>query len=163
MHNINREYLRSIIFGVEDSLVSTTGLIAGLGVGANDKKIVILGGLVAIGIEAVSMGAGEYLSDDAVQDLDKLKRHRERPAVSGVLMFFSYLLAGFVPLAPILIISYPASLVFSVIFALIGLFLLGYSKGKILKTSPLKGAVKILVVGGLATALGITVGLIFKV
>lgn len=162
MKLIDREYLRSILFGVEDSLVSTTGLIAGLSVGSDDKKIVILGGLVAIAIEASSMGAGEYLSDDAVQDLDKLKRH-DKPLISGFLMFASYLLAGLVPLVPVLLLPYPASISFSIAFALVGLFLLGYIKGRLLRSRPFKSGLKILIVGGIATGLGILIGSAFKV
>lgn len=163
MARIDREYLKSIIFGIEDSLVSTTGLIAGLSVGADNKQIVVLGGAVAIAIEAVSMGASEYLSDDAMQDLDKIKRHRDNPLVSGFLMLVSYLAAGLIPLIPVLLFDYPSSLYYSVIFALIGLFLLGYIKGKLTNVSPLRGGLKILIVGGLATGLGLLVGLIFKV
>ncbi|MEK7095731.1 MAG: VIT1/CCC1 transporter family protein [Patescibacteria group bacterium] len=163
MMTINREYLRSIIFGVEDSLVSTTGLIAGLSIGAQDKKIVLLGGIVAIAVESVSMGAGEYLSDDAVSELDKINRHRDKPLVSGSLMFISYLLAGLVPLLPIIFMAYPSSLWSSVAFALTGLFLLGFLKGRLLHTNSFRGGAKILIVGGIATAFGVAVGLVFKV
>ena len=160
---INREYLRSIIFGIEDSLVSTTGLVAGLSIGAENKKVVLLGGIVAIAVESISMGAGEYLSDDAVEELDKLKRQREDPLTSGLLMFVSYLLAGMVPLTPIIFLSYPTSLWAGVILALLGLFILGFAKGRVLKTNPLRGGLKILIVGGLATLLGIFVGSLFKI
>ncbi|MBI2588800.1 VIT1/CCC1 transporter family protein [Candidatus Saccharibacteria bacterium] len=163
MKQIKREYLRSTLFGVEDSLVSTTGLIAGLSVGANSNRIVILGGVVAIVIEAVSMGAGEYLSDDAVKELDKIDRNPESASVSGLLMFSSYLLAGLIPLTPILILDYPTSLITSVLAALAALFLLGYVKGRILRVSAFKGGLKILIIGGLATALGIIVGFLFKI
>jgi VIT1/CCC1 family predicted Fe2+/Mn2+ transporter len=163
MRLINQEYVRSVLFGIEDSLVSTTGLVAGVSVGGASKNVVILSGIVAVAIEAVSMGAGEYLSDDALQELDKIKRHKEQPLVSGFLMLTSYLLAGLIPLAPIFIWSYPTSVYCSVLFALIGLFLLGYVKGKILKTNKLRGAFKILIVGGIATVLGVLVGLTFKV
>lgn len=163
MRTINREYLRSVIFGIEDSLVSTTGLIAGLSIGAENKKVVLLGGIVAIAVESISMGAGEYLSDDAVGELDKLKRHRENPLISGLLMFGSYLLAGMIPLLPIVLFIYPTSLWFSVIFALSGLFLLGLLKGQLVKTSSLRGGLKILIVGGLATLLGVLVGSLFKI
>ncbi|HEY5549748.1 MAG TPA: VIT1/CCC1 transporter family protein [Candidatus Saccharimonadales bacterium] len=162
MKPIQREYLRSTIFGIEDSLVSTTGLIAGLSVGADSRRIVLLGGVVAIMVEAVSMGAGEYLSDDAVAELDKIKRHRDSPLVSGSIMLISYLLAGFLPLAPVIFISYPGSVWYSVILALVGLFLLGFLKGKLLHTSPFRGGLKILIVGGLATAFGLVVGSVFK-
>jgi len=163
MATFNREYLRSTIFGIEDSLVSTTGLIAGLSVGADSKDIVVLGAVVAIVIEAVSMAAGEYLSDDAIQEIDKLKRHRDKPIISGLLMFLSYLGAGFIPLLPVLFFEFPRSVWLSILFALVGLFSLGYLKGTLVHTNALRGGLKILIVGGLATTVGVIVGSLFKV
>ena len=163
MGQINREYLRSILFGVENSLISTVGLIAGISVGVNDKRVVILGAAVAIVIESVAMGVGEYLSDDAVQELDKLKRHRDNPLESGLLMMASGTLAGLVPLTPVLIFGYPASLIWGVAAAFAVLFLLGYVKGRVLGSSPFKGGTKTLIVGGVATIIGVIVGFIFKV
>src|SRR3989344_8704930 len=146
MRITNREYLRSVLFGIEDSLVSTTGLIVGISAGADDKKIVLLGGIVGIIVEASSMGAGEYLSDSAVGELDKLKRHRDNPLISGLLMMTAYLLAGLIHLAPIIFLNYPLSIWVSVLLALIALFLLGYLKGRLLHTSPFRGGLKILIV-----------------
>lgn len=157
----NREYLRSVLFGIEDSLVSTTGLIAGISVGADNNKIVILGAVVSIVIEAVSMGVGEYLSDDAVQELDKLKRY-ENSKISGLLMFVSNFSAGLIPLVPVLLLDYPSSLYAAVGLSLLALFMLGYIKGRILNIHPLKGGLKILLVGGMATIIGVIVGFTFK-
>lgn len=159
----NKEYLRSVLFGIEDSLVSTTGLIAGISVGSQNAKFVLLAGTVAICIEALSMGVSEFLSDDAVQELDKLKRHRDNPLLSGLFMLISYFLAGIVPLSPIFFTSYPLSLFLSVVMALICLFLLGYIKGRLLNIPPLKGAFKFLVIGGITTIIGIIVGMAFKI
>ena len=158
-----REYLRSIIFGIEDSLVSTTGLIAGISIGSANREFILLAGIVAVSIEAVSMGASEYLSDDAVQEIEKIKRYRNNPLVSAFFMFVSYFFAGLVPLLPIMFFPYPTSLVIGISFALAGLFLLGYVKGKIVHTSALKGALKILIIGGLATAIGLLIGFAFRV
>ena len=157
------QYIRTIIFGVEDSLVSTTGLIAGLSVGTNNKSVVIIGGVVAIAVEAISMGAGEYISDDAIEQADSHHRKRSNALRSGLIMLVSYFLAGLIPLLPVVFFSYPASLYFSIFFALCGLFALGYIKSKVLHTNPWRGAIKVAIVGGLATALGIIVGLIFKI
>lgn len=159
----NPEYARSVIFGIEDSLVSTTGLVAGLSVGSADRRIVILGGAVAIAIEALSMGAGEYLAEDAVHEVDGRKIHKDKPQVSGLLMFASYILAGLVPLSPVVFLGYPGSVYISVLVALLGLFFLGFIKGKVLSTNPLRGGFKILVVGGLATFIGVAVGMLFKI
>lgn len=158
----DQEYLRSILFGIEDSLISTTGLIAGISIGSDNNKFVLLAVIVAISIEAVANGAGEYLSDDTVKDLDKLKRNRDNPLLSGFLMFVSYILAGMIPLLPTLFLSFPTSLVFSIIFAFIAFFLLGFFKGKLLHLSPIKGGLKILTVGGFATILGLLIGFVFR-
>jgi VIT1/CCC1 family predicted Fe2+/Mn2+ transporter len=163
MKTPQREYLRSTIFGIEDSLVSTTGLIAGLSIGSKDRDVVLLGAAVAIVIEAVSMGAGEYLSEDAVQELDKLKRHPDNPLISGFLMFSSYLFAGVIPLSPVIFFDYPTSLVITMLLALSGLFLLGYLKGRMLQSHPWRSGTKIFVVGGLAAFIGLLVGLVFRV
>jgi vacuolar iron transporter family protein len=163
MSTQQREYIRTIIFGVEDSLVSTTGLIAGLGVGTNNKSVVIVGGVVAIAVEAISMGAGEYLSDDSIEQANKHAAGRGRALKDGFIMLVSYFFAGLIPLLPVIFFAYPTSLYFSVAFALCGLFILGYVKSKVLKTNPWRGAFKVAVVGGIATALGIIVGLVFKI
>ncbi len=154
--------MRSVMFGVENSLISTVGLVAAISVGVKDNHIVILGAVAAITIEAVAMGVGEYLSDDAVQELDKLKRHRDDPLLSGLLMMAAGTLAGLIPLAPIVIFDYPKSLYVAIFLALTTLFLLGFFKGKLVGSRPYRSGLKILVVGGLATLLGLAVGLIFK-
>jgi len=156
-------YARSVIFGIEDSLVSTTGLIVGLAVATSDKHVVIVGGIVAIAVEAISMGAGEYLSEDAIEETSKSQPGSSDSLKSGGLMFISYLLAGLIPILPIIFFDYPVSIYLSVTFAFIGLFLLGYIKGRVLHTNPIRGALRILIVGGLATILGIIVGIVFKV
>lgn len=158
----DKEYLRSVLFGAEDSLISTTGFIVGVGLGSFNIHIIFLSVLVAILVEGLSMGVGEYLSDDAVEDLDKLKRHRENPLVSGCLLSVSYILAGMIPFSPIIFLPFPISLVFSVLFALISLFLLGYAKGKFLKVSPYRSGFKILIVGGITTVCGIVIGLLLR-
>lgn len=108
------------------------------------------------------MGAGEYLSDDTVKDLDKLKRNLDNPLLSGLLMLISYLMAGIIPLIPSVFTPYPTSLILGIIFAFIGFFLLGYIKGKVLRISAIRGGLKVLTVGGIATMLGMFVGFVLK-
>lgn len=158
-----KEYIRSALFGIEDSLVSTTGLVAGIAVGAENKSVVLLAGIIAITIEALSMGASEYLSDDAVQELDKIKRHKESPKLSGFIMFSAYFAAGLIPLLPVAYLSFPLSLVLSVCLAFVGLFLLGYIKGRLLHTSASKGGIKMLLVGGITTLVGVVIGYVLRV
>jgi predicted membrane protein (TIGR00267 family) len=68
--------IREVVFGLEDSFVSTLGAVSGIAVGSGDKYIVILSGLVIVSVEAISMAAGSYLSSEAAAELYD-ERHRQ--------------------------------------------------------------------------------------
>lgn len=158
---VDEDYLRSVIFGCEDGLVSTTGSVIGISVGSRDPQIVILAGLVIITVEAISMAAGEFLSQEAVQELDGDKR-KSRPVFAALLMLMSYFVAGMIPLTPFLLFSLNKAIIISIGLAFISLFLLGVAKGKVIGVSKFKSGLKILIVGGVATTIGILVGVLLK-
>jgi len=162
MKKVSKEYLQSAIFGFNDALVSTTGVIVGVSTGTNDKSVVILAGVVTIMVEALSMGAGQYNSSKSARQLEKSEATKV-PLISGGIMFVSYFLAGLIPLLPVLLLPIEYSRNIAIVAALIGLFVLGYLKGKIVKVSPMRSAVEILIIGGLATLVGIVVGNKFAV
>lgn len=64
-----RENVRDVVFGLEDSLVSTLGTITGVAVGTHDAFYVVLTGVVLVFVEAVSMAAGSYLSSKSAHEL----------------------------------------------------------------------------------------------
>lgn len=161
--SIHEDYLRSIIFGFQDSLVSTTGVIAGVAAGTNDKNLVILAAFVTITVEALSMGAGQYMSEKSVHQMDKTGKHTDSLTIGGLLMGTSYFLGGLVPVLPILIFALPSSATISIISALVGLFALGFAKAQLVKVNPFKSALEILTLGGIATAIGLVVGKLLKV
>ncbi len=61
--------IREIVFGFEDSLVSTLGAASGIAVGSGDTFTVLLAGTVLVAVEAVSMAAGSYLSSKSSSEL----------------------------------------------------------------------------------------------
>lgn len=150
------------MFGFNDALVSTTGVIVGVSTGTNNKSVVVLAGVVTILVEALSMGSGQYLSSKSAHQLDRSESFRV-PVISGVIMFFAYFLAGLVPLLPIFIFPMEHSREVAIAAALIGLLVLGYVKGKVVDVSPIKSAIEIFIIGGIATAIGLIVGKIFAV
>lgn len=163
MKNIHEDYLRSIIFGFQDALVSTTGAIAGVAIGTNSKHLVILTGLVVITVEALSMGVGQYMSEKTVHQLDKTGKHTDNLYMGGILMTLAYFLGGLIPLAPIFLLQLPLSSYTSIVFALCGLFILGFLKAKLVSVNPWKSAFEIFILGGITTAIGIIVGRLLKV
>ncbi len=161
MKRIQQDYLRSVVFGVEDSLVSTTGLMVGVAAGSQNGKVVLLAGLVAVAVEALSMGVGQYLSEKAVHEMDS--SHKESLVKEALLMFFSYLGAGIVLLLPVILLPYPLSLWLLIIFALVGLFTLGYVKGRLLRIPAIRSGLQVFLLGGAAAILGLLVGLLVKI
>jgi VIT1/CCC1 family predicted Fe2+/Mn2+ transporter len=159
VRRLNPDYIRSILFGFEDSLVSTTGVIAGVSAGSGDPKVILLAAGVTVIVEALSMGSGQFLSERAVHQMDR--KHSDSLLIGAGLMFSSYFSAGFIPLLPVMLLPFPVSVYVSISSAFIGLFVLGYIKGKVVSTKPLRSGLEILLIGGAATVLGLLAGWFF--
>lgn len=160
---MHEDYLRSILFGLQDGLVSTTGVVVGITTGIQDKAIIILAALVALTVEASSMAAGQYSSEKAVHQMDKTGKHKDNLITGAILMFFSYLIAGMIPILPILLLDLKIAPVISITCAFLALFTLGFIKGKLVEHHALRSAVEMFIIGGIATALGLIVGYFLKV
>ena len=161
--DIHEDYLRSVVFGFQDALVSTTGVIAGVAAGTANKEIVLLAGTVTILVEALSMGVGQYMSEKTVHQMDKDGKHTDSVLIGGLAMGVSYFLGGLVPLTPIIFLSLPLASTVSIIAALVGLFVLGFIKAKVVNVNPWHSAIEILLLGGAATAIGLIAGYFLKV
>ena len=160
--HIHEDYLRSGLFGIQDGLVSTTGVVVGISTGVEDKAIIILAAFVAVTVEASSMAAGQYSSEKAVHQMDKTGKHTDSLIVGAAVMFFGYLLGGMVPIIPTILLNQPQARIAAVLAAFIGLFILGYIKGHLVEHKPLRSAVELLIIGSVATTLGLLVGYIFR-
>lgn len=161
--SIHEDYLRSIVFGFQDALVSTTGVIVGVATGTGNRDIILLAGIVTILVESLSMGVGQYMSEKAVHQMDKSGKHTDNLYIVGGLMFLSYFLGGLLPLAPMVFFDVTTAVSITILASLGGLFLLGYIKAKIVKVDPLKSAVEIAILGGITTGIGIIVGSFLRV
>lgn len=160
---LHEDYFRSIMFGLQDGLVSTTGIVAGISAGVSNQAIIILASFVAVSVEASSMAAGQYSSEKAVHQMDKTGKHTDSLMLGAGLMFFSYLGAGLIPIVPFLIFPADAARVISISVAMLGLFVIGFFKGKIVEHKAFRSAAEMLIIGGLATAIGLLVGNFLKV
>ncbi len=158
MRRVNSDQLRNIIFGIEDSLVSTVGFLFGLA-SANeyDTRQIILAGIVLIAVEALSMGAGSYLTETEVREIQNHKREGN-PIKDGLLMFASYILAGLLVLSPYFILSPQVARFVSVGVSVVSLFLLGFIPTKNKATG-----LRMVLVAGSAILVGFLVAVIFSV
>ena len=157
-------YLREIIFGFEDSFVSTLGMITGVAAGTMNSQIVLLSGTVLVVVEAISMGAGSYLSAKTEEEVEATHRHRrvkearEHPMLAGGIMLVSYLVGGLFPLAPYLFLPTGQAMAVSIPLTIFLLFLLGAWKTRFTKRSWWKSGLEMVVICSVAVALGYVIG-----
>jgi len=155
-------YLRNFIFGVEDSLVSTVGLLAGVAAGGVSPRAILTTGLVLIIVEGFSMGIGSFLTEETTEEMAGQKPQTIESIKGATIMLLSYCLAGLVPLSPYAFIEGGQAVTLSVILSLIGLLGLGYGTSLHFgRPQPFKRAIKMFVLGGTAVAIGMLVGKLF--
>jgi VIT1/CCC1 family predicted Fe2+/Mn2+ transporter len=150
---------RSSIFGLEDSLVSTVGFLSGFVVTGPSSATITKSGLILVMVEAFSMGIGTFLSENNSEEIIAKKTIGFAPAIkSGFVMYFSYVIGGLFVLSPYFFLSAQIGSFFSIVFSLLGLSCVGLFTAHLAKTSYLTELVKALLIGGVATLIGIAVG-----
>ncbi|MCR4313879.1 MAG: VIT1/CCC1 transporter family protein [Candidatus Uhrbacteria bacterium] len=159
--------MREIVFGLEDSLVSTMGAITGIAVGTGSQYIVILSGLVLIAAEATSMAAGSYLSTKHAREAEILFHERKglevhdeasHPIRAAIVMGVFYLLGGVVPLAPYFLLPVDQAVFPAIIITACSLFLVGVWAASFTKTSKLRSGIEMTLVSLAAAGIGYVIG-----
>jgi VIT1/CCC1 family predicted Fe2+/Mn2+ transporter len=157
--NLKSDYLRNLIFGAEDSLVSTVGVLFGIASSAAyTKPQILLTGIVVICVEALSMGAGSFLSEKGAEEVDGKPKPKNLPIIDGIIMFSSYIIFGLLALSPFIFFEPEIGKYFSLAVTVAALLLLGYLPAK-----NLRSAVRMAVVAGFAVLVGYAIAHIFKI
>ena len=157
--NVLAEYLRAFIFGVEDSLASTVGLLSGVAIAGVARETILLTGAILILVEAFSMAMGDFLSEYSSESyIRQAEVSSHRSFIAAFIMFFSYLLAGLIPLFPYLILASESAIWLSIGLSLLALFSLGVVGAKISNTNTLKSGLRMFLIGGAAIFVGVVVG-----
>lgn len=157
-------YLRNIIFGVADSLISTVGLLSGINISGTSRHTIVLTGIVYAFVEAFSMAVGSFLSEQSVEEfLVKGEVTGVKPLVAGSSMFLSFVLTSFIPVFPYMFFGLAAALWLSVGLSVAALFVIGLVSAKIVKVQVLKHAIKMALLGSAAIVIGVIVGRFFRV
>ncbi|MEI8232497.1 MAG: VIT1/CCC1 transporter family protein [bacterium] len=163
-HSVEDTNLRNFIFGIEDSLVSTVGLLAGVAVADVSRSSIITTGIVLIVVEGLSMGIGSFLTEETTGEMVGSRPEPMKAITGGTVMLFSYCLAGLLPLSPYAFFPGPIAVTISIVASLTGLFLLGFGTALYYhRSNPAIRGFKMLFMGGLAVAIGMLVGKLFHV
>lgn len=161
--------MRDVVFGVNDAILTNLGIVAGFSVALQSNKFIILASLVDIFISAFAMSFGTYMSRTSEQDflrtklkkaaLDQAADAMGQPIKAAVVMWFTYVAAGFIPIAPFLLgLPIKVALPLAMAAGIGAFFILGALKGALTKTSIVGSAIKFLLFGLVSAAIGLAVG-----
>ncbi|MEA2644652.1 MAG: vacuolar iron transporter family protein [Chloroflexota bacterium] len=83
-HGSGIESIRNVIYGVNDGLTATLGVLAGVGGASANPRVVLIGGLSAMVASAVSMAGGAYLSSKSQREVYEGQLAREAAEIEAM-------------------------------------------------------------------------------
>ena len=153
-------YLRNIIFGVADSLVSTVGLLAGIAFSGVSTGTIILTGIIYAFVEAFSMAVGSFLSEESAEEYAAQGKAADmHPLLGAVVMFVAFVVASFIPIAPYLFVAASSALWISIVASIAALFVVGAVSAHFTKAGLLARGIETALLGRAAIAIGAVVGI----
>jgi vacuolar iron transporter family protein len=130
--DIARHYIRDVVYGANDGLITTFAVVAGVAGGALSPTAVLIVGTANLLADGLSMGVGNYLSirsHESARAAQGLPEEEAAPGRHGAATFLAFAVAGALPLAPY-VFAVPSAVRFrlSVFLTLVALFAIGSSR-----------------------------------
>ncbi len=157
-----QHYLRDLVYGANDGIITTFAVVAGVAGADLSPRIVLILGFANLVADGFSMGASNFLSirsEEAVRQVagkDVLEPHAFR---HGMATFLAFLVAGVVPLAAYLIPEWRGNrFPLAVALTLLTLFGVGASRTFVTRRPWWKSGLEMLLVGGAAAAVAYGIG-----
>jgi VIT1/CCC1 family predicted Fe2+/Mn2+ transporter len=148
---IARHYIRDIVYGANDGIVTTFAVVAGVTGGALSTRAVLIVGVANLLADGLSMGVGNYLSirshESALAAQDR-PEEESQPVRHGFATFAAFVVAGAVPLLPY---GAPGTdrgrFTLSVVLTLLALFFVGASRALVTNDRWLRAGLEMLLLG----------------
>ena len=83
-HGGGIESIRNVIYGVNDGLTATLGVLTGVGGASVDPRVVLIGGLSAMVASGVSMAGGAYLASKSQREVYEGQLAREAAEIEAM-------------------------------------------------------------------------------
>ena len=149
---IARHYIRELIYGANDGVITTFAVVAGVSGGGLSLPAVLIIGAANLCADGLSMGAGNYLairSHESVLEAQGEPEQEASPFRHAVATFVAFVAAGTVPLLPYALPGVPVSrFLLSLILTLVTLFAVGASRSLIANVRWWRGGLEMLALGG---------------
>jgi VIT1/CCC1 family predicted Fe2+/Mn2+ transporter len=155
--DVARHYVRELIYGANDGIITTFAVVAGVSGGGLSLPVVLIIGAANLVGDGLSMAAGNYLSitsHESVLEAQDLPEEEAFPLRHAAATFLAFVLAGAVPLLPYVVPSLPAGrFALSAALTLLALFAVGASRAVIANVRWWKAGFEMLTLGAAVAAL----------
>lgn len=153
---IARHYIRELIYGANDGIITTFAVVAGVAGGGLSLPVVLIIGAANLFADGLSMAAGNYLSIrayESVLETQNLPEEEAFPFRHGVATFLAFVAAGLLPLIPYMLpVLAIDRFALSVLLTLLALFLVGASRALVSNVRWWRGGVEMLGLGASVAA-----------
>ena len=126
---VARHYVRDLVYGANDGIITTFAVVAGVEGGALSASAVLIVGAANLAADGLSMGVGNYLAiraNESAREAENLAEEEASPARHGLATILAFITAGALPLLPYALALPPTRReISSVVLAMAGLFGVG--------------------------------------
>jgi VIT1/CCC1 family predicted Fe2+/Mn2+ transporter len=149
---IARHYIRDLVYGANDGIITTFAVVAGVAGGSLSTAAVLIVGAANLAADGVAMGVGNLLAIRAHESAlaaDGRPEEETYPWKHGVATLTAFVVAGAVPLLPYMA---PAAtggqLLWSAVFTMAALFGVGVARAAVTQDRWWRTGLEMLMLGG---------------
>jgi VIT1/CCC1 family predicted Fe2+/Mn2+ transporter len=159
---IARHYVRELIYGATDGIITTFAVVAGVAGGGLSLRVVLIIGAANLIADGLSMAVGNYLSirsHESVLEAQDLPEEEASPFRHATATFLAFVVAGTVPLGPFILPVFPMNrFASSVALTLAAMFAVGASRGLIANVRWWKAGLEMLGLGAVVATVAYASG-----
>jgi VIT1/CCC1 family predicted Fe2+/Mn2+ transporter len=161
-------YIKEVVYGANDGIITTFAVVAGVTGADLAPTIILILGIANLFADGFSMASSNYLANKSEHEFFKSQNVQEKPEAhkpkkGAVFTFFSFVMAGFLPIIPYIFISNNnTAFKYAVLATALALFGVGALRTIITKSKWLWSGLEMLLVGGTAATIAYLVGFFIK-
>lgn len=157
-----RHYLKDLVYGANDGIITTFAVVAGVAGARLEPRIVLILGFANLVADGFSMGASNFLSlrsEEAARVADGKGVSEPFPGRHSLATFLAFVIAGFVPLASyVTAVDAERQFAFAVVLTLATLFFVGAARSLVTRVAWWRSGGEMLLVGSAAAAVAYGLG-----
>ena len=161
LRSLIQHYLKDLIYGANDGIITTFAVVSGVAGASLDARIVLILGFANLLADGFSMGASSFLSirsDEAVRRTAGKEVQEPFPLRHSIATFGAFVVAGVVPLVSYVLTFGGNEFTAAVALTLVTLFAVGSARSLVTDTGWWRAGTEMLLIGAAAAGVAYGVG-----